>query len=61
MLQKGVPGAGLNVEGSKYFYYHHTNADTPDKLDPHEMDLCVATMAVMSFCIADAEETLPRD
>ena len=56
----GVPGLGLNVDGTKYFWYHHTEADTVDKLDPNEMARCVATMAVMAYVVADMAETLPR-
>jgi carboxypeptidase Q len=60
IMQLGVPGMGLLVDGTKYFWYHHTEADTIDKLDPHEMALCVATMAVMAYVVADMSETLPR-
>ena len=56
----GVPGLGLNVDGTKYFWYHHTEADTIDKLDPNDMARCVATMAVMAYVAADMAETLPR-
>jgi carboxypeptidase Q len=60
MQALGVPGMGLNVDGTKYFWYHHTNADTIDKLDPHDVALCVATMAVMAYVIADMPERLPH-
>lgn len=60
IMKEGVPGMGLNVDGSNYFWYHHTNADTMDKLDPHEMNLCVAAMAVMAYVVADMPERLPR-
>ena len=49
-----------DVDGSKYFWYHHTDADTMDKLDPREVALCVATMAVMAYVVADLPEPLPR-
>jgi carboxypeptidase Q len=55
----GVPGMGLNVDGTRYFWFHHTDADTVDKLDPHEVALCVATMAVMAYVVADMPERLP--
>lgn len=42
------------------FWYHHTPADTMDKIDPHEIGLCVATMAVMAYVVADMEVRLPR-
>jgi carboxypeptidase Q len=60
IMQLGVPGMGLNVDGTKYFWYHHTDADTVDKLSPHEMALCVATLAIMTYVIADLPEKLPR-
>ena len=60
IMARGVPGMGLNVDGTRYFWYHHTDSDTIDKLDPREMALCVATMAVMAYVIADLPERLPR-
>ena len=60
LMQTGVPGMGLNVDGSRYFWYHHTDADTLDKLDPDEVARCVATLAVMAYVVADLPETLPR-
>jgi len=61
LMRSGVPGVGLNVEGSRYFWYHHTDADTMDKLDPSEMAQCVAAMAVMAYVVADLPEPLPRE
>jgi carboxypeptidase Q len=60
IMRLGVPGMGLQVDGSRYFWYHHTDADTIDKLDPREVALSVATMAVMAFVVADMPERLPR-
>ncbi|MDH5589550.1 MAG: M20/M25/M40 family metallo-hydrolase, partial [Gemmatimonadota bacterium] len=60
LMRTGVPGMGLSVDGTKYFWYHHTDADTIDKLDPDEVALCVATMAVMAYVVADLPEALPR-
>jgi len=58
----GVPVAGLSVaEGSQqYFWFHHTEADTFDKMDLGQMQKCVATMAVMSYCVANLDDPLPR-
>ena len=44
----------------RYFWYHHTEADTPDKLDPAEVAFNVAAMAVVAYVIADLPERLPR-
>ena len=60
IMREGVPGMGLRVDGERYFWYHHTEADTLDKLDPREMALCVAAMAVMAYVAADLPEPLPR-
>jgi carboxypeptidase Q len=60
IMALGVPGLGLNVDGTKYFWYHHTDADTVDKLDQREVALCVAVMAVMAYVLADMPEKLPR-
>ena len=60
IMALGVPGLGLNVDGTRYSWYHHTEADTVDKLDPHDVALCVATMAVMAYVLADMPERLPR-
>jgi carboxypeptidase Q len=53
IMREGVVGASLDVEGSRYFDIHHTPADTLDKVNPRELALCVATMAVMAYVVAD--------
>ena len=60
IMERGVPGMGLSVDGTRYFWYHHSESDTIDKLDPREMSLCVATLAVMAYVVADMPERLPR-
>jgi carboxypeptidase Q len=59
-MQEGVPGMGLNVDGTRYFWYHHSEADTIDKLDPREVALCTAAMAIMAYVVADLPAPLPR-
>lgn len=58
MKSAGVPMMGFEVEGSRYFDYHHTHADTLDKVDPKDLSECVAAMAVMSYIIADMPDRL---
>jgi carboxypeptidase Q len=56
IMREGVPGASLDVEGSHYFDIHHTASDTLDKIDPRDLQLCVATMAVFAYTIADIDK-----
>ena len=60
IMREGVPGMGLKVDGTRYFWYHHTAADTFDKVDKDEFNRCVATMAVMAYVVADMNDKLPR-
>jgi carboxypeptidase Q len=60
LMQGGVPGMGLRVDGEKYFWFHHTDADTIDKLNKEDFDECVATMALFSYVVADMDTRLPR-
>jgi carboxypeptidase Q len=59
IMALGVPGMGLEVDGSRYFWYHHTAADTPDKLDPRDVARSVAAMAVMAWVAAEMPERIP--
>tara|TARA_R110000868_G_scaffold304437_21_gene565390 strand:- start:20780 stop:22150 length:1371 start_codon:yes stop_codon:yes gene_type:complete len=60
LMRSGVPGMGLQVDGEKYFWFHHTDADTIDKLNIDDFNECVATMAVFAYGVANLNETLPR-
>jgi carboxypeptidase Q len=50
----------LRQETSNYFDYHHSAADTLDKVDRHDLDKCVAALATLTYALADSEEPLPR-
>jgi carboxypeptidase Q len=58
IMREGVVGASLDVAGARYFDIHHTPADTLDKVDPKELALCVATVAVMAYTVADMPDPL---
>lgn len=60
LVNAGITGMGLDVGESKYFWYHHTDGDTIDKLSSREFTLCVATMAVMAYVAAELPEGMPR-
>jgi Zn-dependent M28 family amino/carboxypeptidase len=58
--QKGVPGFAPNQDSRFYFNYHHTAADTFDKVDKRELNENAAVMTVLSYALADASENAPR-
>jgi Zn-dependent M28 family amino/carboxypeptidase len=60
MKKFGVPQIGQLPDPDSYFDYHHTEADTLDKVDRHALDRNVAAMALMAYMLADREEALPR-
>ena len=49
----GVPVIGLYTHGEHYFDYHHTEADTVDKVDPEELTRSAAAMAGLAWMIAE--------
>lgn len=55
-----IPSASLEVDGSKYFLLHHTNADTVDKLDPRDLADNAAAIAFLAYVVADLPTALPR-
>lgn len=60
LVAHGVPALALNTDPSRYFWYHHTDGDTIDKINPREMAECVAVMAVVALTVANLEQSLPR-
>ncbi len=60
LVARGVPGAGLVVDGTEYFWYHHSAADMFDKIDAAEFAQCVAALAVLAYVAAEMPEPLPR-
>jgi len=60
LAERGIPAAALNVDGSRYFWYHHSDGDTMDKLSPRDLNECIAAMAVMVYVAADMPERFPR-
>ena len=56
----GVPGFAPLVDARHYFDYHHTAADTLDKVNPENLRTQVATMAVLAYFLAELPSPLPR-
>jgi hypothetical protein len=58
LMQEGVPGLALRTVGEHYFDWHHTDADTIDKVSPIDFKKAVAMLAVMGYVLADMPERL---
>ncbi|MBL8203846.1 MAG: M20/M25/M40 family metallo-hydrolase [Blastocatellia bacterium] len=56
----GVPTFGIWQDSRTYFDYHHTIADTMDKIVPRELAENAAVMAVLAYAIANLPEPLAR-
>ncbi len=60
VTEKGVPGFAPIQDSRYYFNYHHTAADTFDKINPRELGENAAVMAVTAYALADAATPAPR-
>lgn len=60
LTRKGVPSFAPWFDTRTYFNYHHTAADTFDKIDPKELSNLGSFMAVLAYGLADLEQSLPR-
>ncbi|MBL6749229.1 MAG: M20/M25/M40 family metallo-hydrolase [Nevskia sp.] len=56
----GVPGFEPLLDVRRYFHYHHTAADTLDKVEPDNIRRQVAVLAVLAYYLAEMPEPLPR-
>jgi carboxypeptidase Q len=60
LTEKGVPSFTPTQDSRFYFNYHHTAADTIDKVNPRELNENAAVMTVLSFALADSDSLPPR-
>jgi carboxypeptidase Q len=60
LAKQGVPAFGLLQDGRIYFNYHHTAADTLDKIVPRELRENATALAVMGYALATMPDPLPR-
>ena len=56
----GVPSFAPLIDTSAYFDYHHTAADTLDKVDPENLRRHVALMTATAWFLANVEEPIGR-
>jgi len=56
----GVPTFAPIQDSRTYFNYHHTAADTLDKIVPRELQENCAVVATLAYTLADLPQNLPR-
>ena len=60
LVKAGVPGFAPLQDSRFYFNYHHSAADTLDKIVPRELQENAAAMAVLAYTLANLPQKLPR-
>ncbi|HMO81946.1 MAG TPA: M28 family peptidase [Pyrinomonadaceae bacterium] len=60
LTRRGVPSFAPWFDTRSYFKYHHTAADTFDKIDPDDLAKVGSVMAVLAYGLANMEQQLPR-
>jgi Zn-dependent M28 family amino/carboxypeptidase len=60
LTKLGVPGFSPIQDNRTYFNYHHTAADTLDKIVPQELAENAAVVTVTAYALANLEKPLPR-
>lgn len=60
LTQAGVPSFAPWFNQQTYFNYHHTAADTFDKINPKELAELGSLVAVITYGMANLEQPLPR-
>jgi hypothetical protein len=56
LIRDGVPGFAERAAGTHYFDWHHSAADTLDKVNPDDFRKSIAALAVFSYALADMPE-----
>ncbi|MGH9522939.1 MAG: M28 family peptidase, partial [Terriglobales bacterium] len=60
LMRKDVPGFSPIQDVRTYFHYHHTAADTLDKVDPQNLRENCSVIAVLAYALASVPQDLPK-
>ena len=58
IVADGVPTLSPHTVGDHYFDWHHTEADTLDKVDPDSFKRNTAMLSVVAYVLADMDGKL---
>ena len=54
----GIPTLSIAGDMSRYFTYHHSAADTVDRIDPRDVARAVAMLSVVTYAVAEMPDRL---
>jgi Zn-dependent M28 family amino/carboxypeptidase len=60
LTRAGIPSFSPWFDQRTYFKYHHTAADTFDKVEPRSLAELGSVLAVLTYGLANLEEPIPR-
>lgn len=55
LMEQGVLGISVEPDLAGYFDIHHSEADTPEKIDPQHLQANAAAMALMAYLLASED------
>lgn len=58
---QGIPGGGFHNENEKYFWYHHSEADSMNLIESDAFDRSAAFWTAFSYIVADLKHDIPRN
>ncbi len=58
IIALGVPGFALDVDASRYFWYHHTSGDMLNVVNEQDLRRSIAAMATLAYALAEMPGTL---
>jgi hypothetical protein len=58
LTAEGVPGFAVRTVGTRYPEWHHSHGDSFENISPHDFQLHIASLAVLSYVLADMPERL---
>ena len=60
-IKEGIPGASLLTKDDRYFWYHHSEADTINAQNQTSVEDCAVFWTALAYIIADFPVDIPRD
>jgi hypothetical protein len=60
-MEREVPVVSLLGDDGRYFWYHHTSADTVSAVNPLQLDNCLVSWAAATYILADFDYSTKQE